>query len=120
MDDEDLLLEVAEIMLQNLGYEVECVRDGARAVETYRSAMESGKPFDIVIMDLTIPGGVGGKEARRRLLEIDPQTRAIVSSGYSGDPIMAEYWKWGFAGILVKPYGTEDLGRTLAGLATAQ
>ncbi len=113
MDDEDLILEIAENMLQSLGHEVQCVRDGAQAVDAYRLAIETGKPFDAVIMDLTIPGGMGGKEAVRKLIELDPKVKAIVTSGYSNDPIMAEYTKWGFSGILVKPYRLEELCRSL-------
>lgn len=113
MDDEDLILEIVENMLQNLGHEVQCVRDGAQAVDAYRLAIETGKSFDAVIMDLTIPGGMGGKEAVGKLIELDPKVKAIVSCGYSNDPIMAEYTKWGFSGVLAKPYRLEELRRTL-------
>ncbi|MEA5113126.1 MAG: AAA family ATPase [Geobacteraceae bacterium] len=109
MDDEDLILEVAENMLQSLGYDVACVHNGEQAVDAYQCAMKSGRPFDAVIMDLTIPGGMGGKEAVCKIAEIDPQVKAIVSSGYSNDALMAEYEKWGFSGILAKPYRAEDL-----------
>ena len=79
------------------------------ALEIYRIAMESGKPFNLVIMDLTIPGGMGGKEAIGKLLEIDPGAKVIVSSGYSGDPIMANYEEYGFSGVAEKPYDTKEL-----------
>jgi len=113
MDDEDLILEVAENMLQILGYDVACVHNGEQAVDAYQCALASGRPFDAVIMDLTIPGGMGGKEAVCKIAEIDPQVKAIVSSGYSNDALMAEYEKWGFCGILAKPYRAEELSRIL-------
>jgi DNA-binding NarL/FixJ family response regulator len=72
-----------------------------------------GQPFDVVIMDLTIPGGMGGKEAIKKLLEIDPKVKAIVSSGYSTDPVMADFRSYGFSGVAVKPYNIEELSEIL-------
>ena len=99
--------------LSRLGYEAELARDGAEALRCYSEAREAGRPFAAVIMDLTIPGGMGGKEAIRHLLEVDPQARAIVSSGYSNDPVMAEYSKYGFRGMVAKPYEIRQLARVL-------
>lgn len=113
MDDEELVRDVAGEMLKKLGYTFEFARDGAEAIEAYESAKESGQPFDVVIMDLTIPGGMGGKEAIQRLLEINPGIRAIVSSGYSDDPVMAAYRKYGFARALKKPYTMNELGEAV-------
>ena len=79
----------------------------------YKKAKESGNPFDIVIMDLTVPGGMGGKEAIKRLLEIDPGVRAIVSSGYSNDPVMSNFKRYGFKGVVAKPYKMKDLAEVL-------
>jgi PAS domain S-box-containing protein len=109
MDDEDIVRTVASDMLNSLGYEVEVAGDGAEAIALFSKARASGKGFDAVIMDLTVPGGMGGKEAVKRLIEIDPAAKAIVSSGYSNDPVMADYGKYGFAGVIAKPYTMSNL-----------
>ncbi len=113
MDDEELVSEVTGAILKTLGYEVEFAKDGSEAIELYKKTMKSGKPFNVVIMDLTIPGGMGGKEAIRKLAEIDPGVKAIVSSGYFNDPVMAEFKKYGFVGVMAKPYKIEELSETL-------
>lgn len=113
MDDEEVIRDVAGHMLTVLGYEVVSAKDGAEAIRLYQKAYEVGEPFDVVIMDLTVPGGMGGQEAMKRLLEIDPHVRAIVSSGYSRDPVMAEHEKYGFRAVITKPYKIEDLDRTI-------
>ncbi len=113
MDDEPDILSFSHVVLKRLGYDAELARDGGEALRRYREAAEAGKPFSAVIMDLTIPGGMGGKEAIRKLLELDPQARAIVSSGYSNDPIMAEFEKHGFRGVVAKPYQIHELARVL-------
>ena len=109
MDDEEIIREVAGEMLKHFGYEVEVAKDGAEALEKYANAMKSGTSFDAVIMDLTIPGGMGGKEAVKKLIEIDPDVKAIVSSGYSSDPDMTKFRQHGFAGIITKPYQVSEL-----------
>ena len=83
------------------------------ALNRYQEARASGTPVDAVIMDLTIPGGMGGEEAIQKLLAIDPEARAIVSSGYSNNPIMADYKKYGFSGVLAKPYKVAELSAVL-------
>ncbi len=113
MDDEEPVREMAARLLQHLGYTVDLVRDGAEALHLYQSAREARHPFDAVIMDLTVPGGMGGAEAISRLLELDPEAHAIVSSGYSTDPVLAHFRAYGFAGILVKPYRIEDVASAL-------
>ncbi|HSV96863.1 MAG TPA: 7TM diverse intracellular signaling domain-containing protein [Spirochaetota bacterium] len=109
MDDEECILDLAVNMLGNFGYEVTVVRNGGEALQSYRRAMEEGKRFDAVIMDLTIPGGMGGREALVKLKSVDPDVVAIVSSGYSNDPVMANFRAHGFRGVLAKPYTIEDM-----------
>ncbi len=113
MDDEEMVRNVSREMLKALGYEVETAGDGNEAISLYRRAMEAGNPFDAVLMDLTVPGGMGGEEAIRKLLEIDPGVRAVVSSGYSDDPVMANHGKYGFRGVMTKPYRVSDLAATM-------
>jgi len=120
MDDEDSIRVLLEVILKNAGYEVELTRDGREAVHKYTEVKKSGKPFDAVILDLTIPGGMGGKEALAKLLEIDPGVKAIVSSGYSNDPIMADYRKLGFSAVIGKPYRITDVEEILSRLLTAK
>jgi PAS domain S-box-containing protein len=113
MDDEEIIRETAREILQHIGYKVELANDGNRAIEMYENALRSGTPFDAVIMDLTIPGGMGGKDAVLHLREIDPHVRAIVSSGYSNDPIMADCRHYGFDEVVSKPYNVGELSRKL-------
>lgn len=116
MDDEVLVRTVAIQILKHLGYEAEAASDGAEAVARYRESIASGRRFDVVVLDLTIPGGIGGVETLRLLREIDPDVLAIVSSGYSSDPIMSEYARHGFRGVVVKPYTVDEFGRVIRGV----
>jgi len=113
MDDEEIVLEVIQEMLKILGHEAIGVRDGKQAIEVYKEAKEQGSPFDVVILDLTVPTGMGGEETMKELLKIDPDVKAIVSSGYSNDPIMSEYEKYGFKAVVPKPYGMDELKEVL-------
>ncbi len=110
IDDDDMVRRSAGKTLRRLGYSVSFAPDGAKGIETYNRAMEKGTPFDAVIMDVTIPGGMGGKEAIAELLKKHPKARAIVSSGYSNDPVMAHYREYGFLGVIKKPYKIHELG----------
>ncbi len=109
MDDEELVRTVTGRMLEHLGYSVKFARDGEEALAEYARARETGRPFDAVIMDVTIPAGMGGKEAIGRLRELDPSVRAIVSSGYSEDALTADFSAHGFCGALAKPYEIHEL-----------
>lgn len=113
MDDEQMIRDVVTSMLTHIGCEVESVRDGKEALETYQKFMSRANPIDVVIMDLIIPGGMGGKETIENLLKIDPEARAIVSSGYSNDPIISNYSKYGFRDVITKPYKIDELNRVL-------
>jgi len=113
MDDEPFVREVLGRMLRALGYSAEVSADGAAAVDAYRCGIESGQPFDAVILDLTVPGGIGGAKALELLRVLDPAVKAIVSSGYSDDPVMGRYREHGFCGVLAKPFQVAGLGAVL-------
>jgi PAS domain S-box-containing protein len=113
MDDEAMIRKLAGELLSYLGYEVDFALDGTEAVKHYKQAMDSKKPFDAVILDLTVKGGMGGKEAIRQLVKMDPHVTGIVSSGYSNDPEITDYGKYGFSGVVTKPYTMGELGEKL-------
>ncbi len=113
MDDEVIIRNVTYEILTTLGYEAVTAEEGNEAVRLYKEAGDKGEPFDVVIMDLTVQGGMGGRETVKRLLEIDPGARVIVSSGYSNDPIMADYKDYGFSDVIPKPYTVEELSEKL-------
>jgi signal transduction histidine kinase/ABC-type amino acid transport substrate-binding protein/ActR/RegA family two-component response regulator len=113
MEDEVLIAESTVMGLEGFGYKVKSSRDGAEAIEMYRNAMGTEAPFDLVILDLTIPGGMGGKETIDNLREMDPDVKAIVASGYSDDPIMSNFREYGFMGVIKKPYEIEEMVATL-------
>ena len=113
MDDEEIIREIATDILQYVGYVVESCADGREAIERFQAARESKTPFSAVILDLTVPGGMGGKEAASLILEIDPNALLIVSSGYSNDPVVANYRQYGFSGAIPKPFGASTMAREL-------
>jgi len=118
MDDEEMIRNIASTILTHLGYEVTTCAGGDEAVELYNNSMESGTPFLAVIMDLTIPGGLGGKEAAERILSVFPTACLIVSSGYSNDPVMSNYQEYGFSGAIAKPYDIHEVETVLNSLLT--
>jgi CheY-like chemotaxis protein len=113
MDDDEAVRESAHAALAWLGYTVDLTEDGAEAIVRVEEAMRDGRPYDAVILDLTIPGGMGGRETIARLLAIAPGLRAIVASGYSNDPVMADHEAFGFVAAVEKPYDVDDLGAAL-------
>ncbi|HPD22341.1 MAG TPA: PAS domain S-box protein [Desulfomonilia bacterium] len=113
MDDEAFIRDLAMSLLSHLGYELTFAREGNEAIEAYKKALREGTGFDAVILDLTVVEGMGGKECIRELKKIDPHVRAIVSSGYSNDPIMADPGKYGFSGLIAKPYNIQSLSAVL-------
>jgi CheY-like chemotaxis protein len=118
MDDDEVFCKFMRRVLNRLGYDAGIAGDGAAAVELYRKSLESGEPFDAVIVDLKILGGMGGEEAIKKLLIIDPEVKAIASSGYSNDPVIANHREYGFTGALAKPYTMEELADTLDRILT--
>ncbi len=109
MDDEELIRDIAGEMIKVLGHEGEFAKHGEEAIEKYKASMESGNPFDLVILDLTIRGGMGGAETIGRLLAVNPKIKVIVSSGYSDDAVVADFHKYGFTARLTKPYKLQEL-----------
>ncbi len=118
MDDEELIRTLAKELLALHGYEVDTARDGSEALKLYRRAMGAGKPYDLVVMDLTIPGGMGGKQAIAEMIQLDPNVKAIVSSGYSNDPVMSDYESHGFKAVLPKPYDGRQMCELVEELLT--
>ena len=111
VDDEEPIRTLVEFTLSHLGYEVTQAATALEGVNMYREKLEAGERFDAVILDLTLPGGMGGKEALKKLIEIDPTVNAIVSSGYATDATMSRYQDFGFRGVIAKPYEAADLGK---------
>ena len=116
MDDDEKICRFLKKSLESLGFQADCAEDGNEALEKYKTAMLEKRAFKAVIMDLTIPGGMGGKETIKHLVEIDPNVVAIVSSGYSNDPIMSDYQRYNFKGVLAKPYTLDTLRQVFSEL----
>ena len=117
MDDEDMVGEIACMMLKYLGFEAVWVASGVQAIEEYDRQKQAGQAYSAVIMDLTIPGGMGGKEAIQEILAIDPTAKAFVSSGYASDPIMLNYQDYGFTGAIAKPFDIAAVQQILSMLS---
>jgi len=116
MDDEQIILDVTHEVLKFLGYDVMFARDGNTAIELYKQEKTNGAPFDIVILDLSVPEGMGGKETITQLVKFDPGVKAVVSSGYSNDPVVQDFADYGFSGRLTKPYKINDMKEILESL----
>jgi CheY-like chemotaxis protein len=117
MDDQKMVRDAVGSMLKRIGFErVEFASDGEEAIKLYEKAMTSGEAFDVIIVDLTIPGGMGGLEAMEQLRKLDPEVKAIVSSGYANAPIMSNYEKHGFCAVVAKPYTMSELSKVLLGV----
>ena len=119
MDDDDTIRLGLAALLGELGYDVTTTAAGEEAVEIYTSELTSKHPIDVVILDLTVPTGMGGAETIKHLHAVDPQVKAVVSSGYANDPVLAQYRDYGFQGILVKPFRPEDLSQVMDALIRA-
>ena len=119
MDDDETVLDVVRGMLAQLGYRAHCTLDGNEAIRAYRAAMIEGDPYDAVIVDLTVRGGLGGRETVEQLRQIDGNVRAIIASGYANNPVMAGFGDYGFCGVIVKPFTTQDLGRALSSVLSS-
>lgn len=113
MDDDEDIKDLANVAFTSIGYNIKTVKDGKEAIELYKKANESSKSFDVVVLDLTIPGSMGGKETIKELRKFDAKAKAIVMSGYSNDPIMADYKKYGFDGVICKPFMIDELNDVL-------
>ncbi|MGA2161442.1 MAG: response regulator [Methanoregula sp.] len=109
VDDEEIILDVSREVLRFLEYDAAFAKEGASAIELYKQEKEAGRPFDLVIIDLTIPEGMGGREAIEKLRSYDPGVKAVVSSGYTNDPVMQDFTRYGFSGRLTKPYRINEM-----------
>src|SRR5439155_16488649 len=119
MDDESSVRTLAINMLEFLGYEVEVVDGGSAAIERFAGALKAGRPFDIVMLDLIVPGDIGGKEAVGRLTGIDPTVKAILVSGYAQDSVLTEFRDFGFQAVITKPFTLQELSETLRNVIAA-
>ena len=120
MDDEETIRIALVSLLEVLGYTAVASADGTEALEKYKAAKATGKGFDLVILDITVPGGQGGIETVQKILNINPSARVIVTSGYATDPVMANFKDYGFAAILPKPFNPEKLQTVLGSVLSAQ
>lgn len=113
MDDEQIILDVTGEILTFLGYDVMTAKDGQTAVDLYKKEKAAGSPFDMVILDLSVPHGLGGKETIELLKAVDPDVKAVVSSGYTNDPVVQDFSRYGFSERLTKPYNIKDMKNLL-------
>ncbi len=119
MDDAEIIRVSVGNMISSLGYDVDLVTEGSEAVKAFRKAQKEGNPFDVIILDLTIPGGMGGEDTIAKLRKIDPDVKGVASSGYSNNPVMVDYKDYGFCAAIAKPYSINTLSTTLHALITS-
>lgn len=113
MDDEQIILDVTGEILAFLKYDVMSAKDGQAAVDLYKKEKDAGSPFDVVILDLSVPHGMGGKETISMLRSVDPDVKAVVSSGYTNDPVVQDFSRYGFCERLTKPYNINAMKNLL-------
>jgi CheY-like chemotaxis protein len=113
MDDEQIILDVTGEILTFLQYDVMSAKDGQAAIDLYKKEKAAGSPFDIVILDLSVPNGLGGKETIELLRNVDPEVKAVVSSGYTNDPVVRNFSHYGFREKLTKPYNIQEMRNLL-------
>lgn len=113
MDDEDIVLESTGDLLLEIGYTVEMAKNGAEVIKLYKEALESGKPFDVVVLDLEVPDGKGGEDTLQELFKLDPDVKAVISSGYTTDPVITKHKEYGFVSALSKPFRIKELSAAL-------
>ena len=113
MDDEQIILDVTHEVLKFLNYDVMSAKDGLTAIDLYKKEKAAGAPFDIVILDLSVPNGLGGKETIEHLRNFDPAVKAVISSGYTNDPVVQDFSHYGFSERLTKPYNIKDMKNLL-------
>jgi len=114
MDDEELVQRSAERILQYIGFEVHIVNNGENALDAYRKSLETNQPFDIVLLDLIVDGGKGGKEIVKEILALDKDACVIISTGYVSDPVVSDFGKYGFKGVITKPYNIAEMNAMLS------
>ncbi len=119
MDDDDITRRLTANKLQRMGYQADVAGNGHLALSMYRDALIAGAPYDAVILDLVVEGGLGGEETMKRLLEIDPSVKAIATSAFVDEPAMSDFWDSGFRGVLAKPYSAADLDHALQTLTAS-
>ena len=113
MDDEQIILDVTHEVLKFLNYDVMSAKDGLTAIDLYKKEKAAGAPFDIVILDLSVPNGLGGKETIEHLRNFDPAVKAVISSGYTNDPVVQDFSRYGFSERLTKPYNIMEMKNLL-------
>ena len=113
MDDEKIIRDIAEQIIHNIGYDPILAQHGIEAIELFKRERQLGGRFEAVILDLTVKRGMGGRETLKKLIEIDPDIKAIITSGYTNDPVIAKYRDYGFLGAITKPYKANDLKELL-------